>query len=210
MNPFGEWVSDPWKEVSYDNYSYLCMVSPGPSSQCGLFPALSQYHDCQQSCARVFSSPECRVPTGQTHEGSRWPMVRASQALTLKEIVEINRRMIQSFGGFFVPPENFENRGSLEHALEKLDAVLFGQELYPTEAKKAAALGWTIIAGHVFKDGNKRTGMMSCALFLDLNGYQLLKGYNDPEAMEIALLVASGEMNEAGFTEWVVGRATER
>ncbi len=137
-------------------------------------------------------------------------MVRASQTLTLEDIVAINRRMIDSFGGFFVPPENFENRGSLEHALEKIDAVLFGQELYPTVPKKAAALGWTIIAGHVFKDGNKRTGMMSCALFLDMNGFQLLQGYDDPEAMEVALRIACGELNEERFTEWVVGRATER
>lgn len=137
-------------------------------------------------------------------------MVRASQALTLKEIVEINRRMIESFGGFFVPPENFENRGSLEHALEKMDVVLFGQELYPTVPKKAAALGWTIIAGHVFKDGNKRTGMMSCALFLDLNGYQLLKGYDDPEAIAVALRIASDGLSEAEFAEWVVVRVSER
>ncbi len=68
---------------------------------------------------------------------------------------------------------------------------------------KAAAVGWHIIRSHVFNDGNKRTRMMACTMVLDWGGYRLLCGWLDPEALAVTLSVASGEMNLAGFTDWV-------
>jgi death-on-curing protein len=87
-------------------------------------------------------------------------MDRTFETLTVAEIVEINRRMIESFGGiFFSGDRNLANPGSLEHALEEIQTTLFDQELYPTLFEKAAVIGWRIIAGYIFHDGNKRTGM---------------------------------------------------
>jgi death-on-curing protein len=134
-------------------------------------------------------------------------MARAS-TLTLEEIVEINRRMFITFGGFFVPPDNFEHRSALEYILDALNGSMYGQEWYPSVIEKAAALGHTIIIRHVFKDGNKRTGMMACALILDMNGYTLLRGYDDPEAKEIALDTAAGKVDLEAFTNWVQERAS--
>jgi death-on-curing protein len=140
-------------------------------------------------------------------------MVQARVALTFADIVEIDRRMIQSFGGLpFVEPDNCLNGQSLQYILDVINSSMFGQELYPSIPEKAAAAGWTIMAKHVFHDGNKRTGMMVCSLLLSLNDQVLLFGYDDPEAMEVALAVADAEQHVSleQFTEWVVQRVRER
>ena len=134
-------------------------------------------------------------------------MGRARQVITFDEVVHINRRSIQSNGGFaFVPPQNLLNGDSLFYILGILDQSLFGQQLYPSVQAKAAALGWHIIRGHVFNDGNKRTGLLSCAAVLALEGISLMRGDPDAEAVEITLRVADGSCPIEKFTEWVIAR----
>ncbi len=115
-------------------------------------------------------------------------MARVGKTLTLAQIAEINRRMITTFGGFFVEAnDNLINPDSLHYTLEAIQAPIFGQELYPTPIEKAAALAWCIITHHVFYDGNKRTGMETCRLFLDLNGYTMII---DQEIVQVAVEIA--------------------
>lgn len=112
--------------------------------------------------------------------------------------------MISQFGGiFFAADRNLAKAGSLEHTLEEIRAPLFGQELYPTLIEKAALIGWRIIAGHIFHDGNKRTGMEACHLFLAINGYTMLIDF---EIVEMAISVAKGETKLPEFTKWVEER----
>lgn len=134
-------------------------------------------------------------------------MARAEQTLTVAQIAEINRRMIEEFGGFFAGNDNLANPGSLEHVLAAIQGSLFGRELYPTLTEKAAAIGWRIIVGHVFHDGNKRTGMEACRLFLDLNGFDMRI---DHEVISMALSLATGESSFADFVAWVERRTTAR
>jgi death on curing protein len=135
-------------------------------------------------------------------------MGRTFETLTISEIVEINRRMIQSFGGvFFEGDRNLANSGSLEFVLAEIQGPLFDTELYPSIMEKAAAIGWRIIAGHIFHDGNKRTGMEACRQFLDLNGYTLRI---DREAVTIALKIATGEADMPEFACWVEEHSTKR
>jgi len=131
----------------------------------------------------------------------------ALQVLTLDEIVEINRRMILRFGGiFFEADANLANRGSLEHVLVQIQFPLFGQQRFPTALEKAAAICWRIITDHVFHDGNKRTGMEACRLFLELNGYSMRI---DQEIVSIALKIATGEIEFEEFVQWLKSRTSE-
>lgn len=101
-------------------------------------------------------------------------MGRVSNKITLAQIIQINRQMIHTFGGiFFEADQNLLKRGSLEYALEEIDAVLFGEELHPNLFEKAATLIYKIIIGHVFHDGNKRTGLATGQLLIMMNGYDL-------------------------------------
>ena len=133
-------------------------------------------------------------------------MVGTGKTLTVADVVEINRRMIAHFGGiFFEGDNNLANRGSLEYVLEEIHGSLYGQELYPDLFQKAALIAWRIIVGHIFHDGNKRTGMESCRLFLELNGHILKM---DREIVDVALRIATHQIEFDDFVEWLKNRTT--
>jgi death-on-curing protein len=134
-------------------------------------------------------------------------MVRTGKTLTVPDVVEINRRMITHFGGiFFEGDDNLANRGSLEYVLDEIHGSLYGQELYPDLFQKAGLIAWRIIVGHIFHDGNKRTAMESCRLFLELNGYMLKMGM---DIIDTALRIATHEIEFDEFVLWLKNRAIE-
>ena len=91
----------------------------------------------------------------------------------IEVIIRLNALLIEHFGGEIVGPDNFLNRGSLEWALEVIQSEVFGHDPYPSIAHKAAVLAWTIITGHVFFDGNKRSGVAAAYLFIRANGHDV-------------------------------------
>ena len=83
-----------------------------------------------------------------------------------------------------------------------------GEDLYPSLAEKAAALGFSLIKNHPFVDGNKRVGHAAMEYFLILNGYELDDDVDDQERTILA--VAAGEMGREEFTAWVHTHTVER
>jgi death-on-curing protein len=57
-----------------------------------------------------------------------------------------------------------------------------------------------IVKNHPFVDGNKRTGFLAGAAFLELNGLQLTA--TEPEATQIILGLAAGDVSELQLAEW--------
>jgi death-on-curing protein len=76
-----------------------------------------------------------------------------------------------------------------------------GADLYPGLAAKAAALGFSLIQGHPFVDGNKRVGHASMVVFLGLNGRRLEATAD--EAEQAILQVASGVLDREGLQAWI-------
>ena len=74
--------------------------------------------------------------------------------LTLGEVVILQRRLLDQSGG----AAGLRDLGTLESAVAQPRMTFAGQDLYPDLAAKAAALGYALIQGHPFLDGNKRTG----------------------------------------------------
>jgi len=131
-------------------------------------------------------------------------MGRALKVLTRADIITINRRMIQLFGGiYFQNDDNLANPRSLDYVLEAIQGSLFGRELFPTILEKAAAIGFRTITRHVFHDGNKRTGMEACRLFLEQNGYLMRI---DREVVDVAIKIASNQFSLEEFGQWLVAR----
>ncbi|MCJ7533312.1 MAG: type II toxin-antitoxin system death-on-curing family toxin [Anaerolineales bacterium] len=114
----------------------------------------------------------------------------------IKDIIQLNQRLIERYGGDFNGLDNLINRNSLEWVLDAIRYPFFGEDPYPTIAHKAAIIAGVINDGHVFYDGNKRTSMFAAALFLYGNGYQLLA--TNQEIVSIALAVA--KKHETGIT----------
>ena len=110
---------------------------------------------------------------------------------TVEDICDINREWILKYGGRYVEANNnFSNASSLEYILNAIQYPIYGVERFPSLIEKAAALAWWIIEGHVFIDGNKRTGMQTAIEFLEINGANTKF---DPESIvTIAIEIASG------------------
>jgi death-on-curing protein len=62
-------------------------------------------------------------------------------------------------------------------------------------------LGFSLIQGHPFVDGNKRIGHAAMEVFLVLNGFALDASVDEQE--RVVLAVASGGLSREDFTEWV-------
>ena len=76
-----------------------------------------------------------------------------------------------------------------------------GEELYPTLIEEAAVLGFSLIKGHPFLDGNKRTGHAVMEVFLVLNGYEINASVDEQE--HVILCLAAGEIDRERFTTWL-------
>ena len=124
------------------------------------------------------------------------------QALTDAELIAINRIMITEFGGlpYAESTLNLHNPESLYYLVDAVQGSVFGQAIFPSVFEKAAAYPWHIITRHTFNDGNKRTGMEACRVFLELNGYALRM---DEAVIGIALWIADSKVAFDDVVEWV-------
>jgi len=124
------------------------------------------------------------------------------KTLSREVILAFNKEEITNSGGRFVGPDNLMHPAALDYILETIVSESFGRELYPSIVEKAAALGFQIITRHVFNDGNKRTGLQACVVFLALNGFEMSL---EPESAVEAFILktADSKVTLAQFTRWV-------
>lgn len=79
--------------------------------------------------------------------------------------------------------------------------VAEGDVVHLTEIPElAAAYTAGIVRNHPFVDGNKRTGFLAGAAFLELNGLRLTA--TEPEATQIILGLAAGDVSELQLAAW--------
>jgi death-on-curing protein len=121
----------------------------------------------------------------------------------MKEPVWLNRTdglaihdmMLAQHGGL----AGVRDEGLLESALAKPQNLFaYGS---PTLADLAASYAAGIIHNHPFMDGNKRTGFLMAATFLELNG--LIFSATEESVVETTLMMAAGELREAGYAAWL-------
>ena len=124
--------------------------------------------------------------------------------LTLNEALELYRQVTAQSGGVV----GILNMDTLESALAQPRMTFGGEELYTTIVEKTSALGYSLIQGHPFVDGNKRTGHAVMETFLVLNGYEIDASVDEQE--KIILQVASGEMGREAFTHWLHEHIVEK
>ena len=119
--------------------------------------------------------------------------------LTLGEVLELHRRIIQQTGG----ASGVRNLAALESAVAQPRMAFEGKDLYPTLADKAAALAFFIVQNHPYVDGNKRCGHAAMETFLVLNGKEIEAPVDEVE--KIILEIASGKISLKNFGNWLAG-----
>ena len=120
--------------------------------------------------------------------------------LSLAEVLRLHAAIIEATGG----SPGVRDLGQFESATAQPHATFDGNDVYPELVDKAAALGFSLIQGHAFVDGNKRVGHAAMEVFLLLNGFELEAAVDEQEATIIA--VASGSMSQTELATWLRGR----
>lgn len=110
-------------------------------------------------------------------------------------VLAIHEQSLAQYGG----SAGVRDEGLLDSALGR------PQNLFAYEQgsifSMAAAYAAGIIRNHPFIDGNKRTGFVVCAVFLERNGYELVASEEDATVTTLAL--AAGEMKEPEYASWL-------
>ena len=120
--------------------------------------------------------------------------------LDLPEVLAIHARQLDEHGG----ASGLRDPDLLESALARpRQRHAYGD---PDVFDLAAAYTAAIIANHPFVDGNKRTGLVVGALFLELNGSTLTA--SEADTTRAVLDFAAGEINEDEFASWLRANCT--
>ena len=124
--------------------------------------------------------------------------------LTLEQVYRLQERALADKGGM----PGVRDAGAVESAVAQPQMTFGGEDLYPTLAEKAAALGFSLIKNHAFADANKRVGHAAMETFLVMNGHEFTAHVDEQE--RIILAVAGSTMEREEFTEWVMAHAVLR
>jgi len=117
--------------------------------------------------------------------------------LTTAEVIQLHDWVIQQSGGL----PGVRDINLIDSSVCQPQATFAGQDLHPTLAAKASALGFSLAKNHGFADGNKRIAHAAMETFLVRNGFQLNAGVDEQEA--IFLQLAAGTLSHMDFTDWV-------
>ena len=108
--------------------------------------------------------------------------------LSMDDILLFHREQIDRYGG----SHGVRDMPLLQSAIAQPQATFEGQYLHRDIFAMAAAYLFHIVQNHPFVDGNKRVGLETALVFLELNGCRI-KARAD--ALEnLALSVAQGKM----------------
>lgn len=114
--------------------------------------------------------------------------------LTVDIVREIHAEAIGRFGG----SDGLREMTLLESAVAAPQASFSGQSPYEDIAELAAAYLFYLCRNHPFVDGNKRTALGACLVFLRLNGIEPKS--DGPEWEQITLAVASNTVDRSETT----------
>jgi len=117
----------------------------------------------------------------------------AVQFLSLDEVLAIQERLIDRFGG----DHGVRDRGLLESALFRPQTGY-----YRHIEEMAAAMFESLLINHAFVDGNKRVAFFATDVFLRLNGWKLVLTADEGEQFIVGMLEANDRSFEK-ILRWI-------
>jgi death on curing protein len=119
--------------------------------------------------------------------------------LNREDCLALHDMMLAQYGGL----SGVRDEGLLESALAKPQNHFAYQS--PALSEMAASYAAGIIHNHPFLDGNKRTGFMLAATFIELNGLSFTA--TEESVVEKTLALANGALDEAGYVAWLAANS---
>jgi death-on-curing protein len=116
--------------------------------------------------------------------------------LTFDDILESHQNQIDTYGG----SHGIRDIGLLESAIAQPEASYGGQYLHADIFEMAAAYLYHLVMNHPFVDGNKRVGLESALIFLEVN--DALLDANDDELVDLVLKTTAGQVGKPEIAEF--------
>jgi death-on-curing protein len=117
--------------------------------------------------------------------------------LSAEEILRLHFQLIEDYGG----SHGVRDESRLKSIIVAPKQHVFGQEQYPTLYEKAAVYLRNIIGDHPFIDGNKRTALTVCGVFLGRNRLVLVAEPKDLESFMVR--IATDHLSIEAIAEWL-------
>lgn len=115
----------------------------------------------------------------------------------LEEILRLHFQVIEDFGG----SHGIRDEERLKSVIQAPKQIAFGEEQYPSVYEKAAVYLRNIIGDHPFTEGNKRTAVTVCGIFLSRNGCGLKVNSKDLE--NFVIQVATDHLGIDEIARWL-------
>ena len=115
--------------------------------------------------------------------------------ININHVLAFHSKQIQEHGG----SHGVRDKGLLESALAR-PQHLFNYE-NPGIFDLAACYAYGIVKNHPFVDGNKRAGIVTAGVFLQINGFILQTP--EPELVSQVTALADGSLDENEFSKWL-------
>jgi death-on-curing protein len=113
--------------------------------------------------------------------------------LTVEIVREIHAEAIGKFGG----SDGVREAALLESAVAAPQATFGGESPYKDIAEVAAAYLFYVCKNHPFTDGNKRTALGACLVFLRLNGIEPKADGLEWEELTLAVAASAIDRDDA-------------
>jgi|ERR1017187_5099739 death-on-curing protein len=116
---------------------------------------------------------------------------------TVSAVKAIHAEVLAAHGG----SEGLRDEALLESAVAAPQATMMGEPLISDPIEVAAAYLFYLCRNHPFVDGNKRTALATCLVFLSENQLLLAEILNVDAWEELTLAVASSEIDRLETTK---------
>ena len=121
--------------------------------------------------------------------------------LSCETVIALHSELIAQSGGL----DGIRDANMLDASVNSPFHTFGGQYLYPTIQAMAAHLAFSLIKNHPFLDGNKRIGMLSMMVFLELNNLPI--NCTNDELVYLGLGLADSSISEVELIEWIISHS---
>jgi len=120
----------------------------------------------------------------------------AIRHLRVSAVKAIHAEVLAAHGG----ARGIRDEALLESAVAAPQATMMGRPLITDPIETAAAYLFYLCRNHAFIDGNKRTALASCLVFLESNGLLSVTKLPADQWEEFVLSVAAGKLDREATT----------
>ena len=118
--------------------------------------------------------------------------------LTIDDLLDLHAYVITRYGGRL----GIASQDRLISALDAPRQVMFGAELYPDLASKAAALTFLVLKNRPFLGANEATALMALLSFLEIN-HTGLGDVSQAELLQVVRAINHADIDRAGLERWL-------